>query len=250
MTLFLILSALIAGILNGVGSSGGMLFLAVMLMNGFHPVVATATNKIIALIGSAGAIKNYIQHAESLKNIKSLLIFSVLGTIIGALVVLNISEAVLGKIYTLLVVLLIVILFKIKAISAYAKRNLTMSRNKYYLFVGLVSGAYNGFFGPGTIIMTSIPLNMLDNYTEKRSLSTATILNTLTNAVACLILGSALFSIFEVETKLLVMLILANIIGQYVGSLFIVKVGEQYIHLISNVTLIALLFILVSKYWI
>lgn len=250
MTLTLIISSLIAGILNGVGSSGGMLLLSVMLINGFHPVVATATNKIIALIGSVGAIKNYIRHTESLKNIKMLLLFSIFGTIIGAVVVLNISEGVLGKIYTLLVVLLMLILFNIKVVSAYTKQNLTINRSKYLMSVGLISGAYNGFFGPGTIIMTSIPLNMLDNYTEKRSLSTATLLNTLTNAVACIILGSALFSIFEVEIGLLVMLIVANIIGQYLGSLFIVKMGEKYIYLISNVTLIALLFILVSKYWV
>lgn len=249
MTLTLIISSLIAGILNGVGSSGGMLLLSVMLLNGFHPVVATATNKIIALVGSIGAIKNYFKHTEGIRSIKMLLLFSILGTIVGALVVLTIREEILGKIYTLLIVLLIVILFKIRVISIYVTQNLKMSREKYYMFVGLLSGTYNGFFGPGTIIMTSIPLNMLDGYTEKRSLSTATILNTITNAVACIILGSALFSIFEVEVGLLVLLIIANIIGQYLGSLFIVKIGEKYINLISNITLTGLFFILIIKYW-
>lgn len=250
MEAVLIATALVSGILNGVGSSGGMLFLSVMLLNGFHPVVATATNKVIALIGSFGAIQNYWRHSEKLKDIKPLLIFSILGVVFGSVIVLSINESSLGKIYTVLTLLLIIILFGMRKIRHYVVQKKTPNTQRYYMLTGALSGMYNGFFGPGTIIVTSMQLNMLEHYTDKSSLSTATILNTVTNAVACIILGVGILSIFELNIWLLIGLILANVAGQYCGSLFIVKMGEKYIELISKATLLFLLVILLKEYWL
>ncbi|TBR41970.1 sulfite exporter TauE/SafE family protein [Marinomonas agarivorans] len=250
MEITLISTAFIAGILNGIGSSGGMLFLSIMLLNGFHPVVATATNKVIALIGSLGAIKNYWQHSETFADIRPLITFSVAGVVLGSLIVLNIEASNLGKLYTMLTLCLIILLFCLKPIRNYIAQKKRLNTKIYYKIVGMLSGIYNGFFGPGTIIVTSMQLNMLDKYTEKTSLSTATILNTVTNAVACIILGAGILSIFELNLWLLLALVIANVAGQYFGSLFIVRVGEKCIEFISKATLIFLLAILVKEYWL
>lgn len=244
MEVTLLFFSLISGFLNGIGSSGGMLFMSAMLLNGFHPIVATATNKVIALIGSFGALYNYWGHSDSLKSLKYLLVFSVVGVLVGSMIVLSIEEMLIGKVYTLLTfVLLILLLFsqKIKLKGV----------NKRYsdFIIGTVSGVYNGFFGPGTIVVTSLQLRMLANFNNKKSLSTAVLINTLTNAIACLVLGVGVLAIFDLDLSLLLCLLLSNVAGQFAGSKMAIKTNAKYIDIVSKVTLIALLIVLLYEYW-
>lgn len=239
---FLLLSAaFLSGVLNGIGSSGGMLFFSVMLLNGYHPVIATSTNKVITLFGSLGTIKNYWRSSEKLKSLKKLLIYSAIGSILGSVILLMMKESVLGFIYIFLTGLLILLIFK-PDIS----KKIKLIKNKKS--IGIISGFYNGFFGPGTVIITTMQLNLYNKKTKSENLATATIVNTITNAVACFVLGSSLLTIFNLDIRLLLALIVFNFSGQYFGSLFIVKVGEKYISVISKITLIVLFITLFDKY--
>ena len=249
MEISLIIFALISGVLNGIGSSGGMLFMSAMLLNGFHPIVATATNKVVALIGSFGALKNYWLYSEKIENNKGLYILSVTGVLLGASLALKFDEGTLGKAYCILTFLLLVALLlshKFKGVSI-EKNKGGLKRRK--LFIGMFSGAYNGFFGPGTIIVASLQFRILANCKDKEGISTAVTLNTITNAAACFVLGVGILSVLEVEVFLLSALILSNIVGQYFGSLFVVRSDAKYVEFVSKATVFILLIVLVNEYW-
>lgn len=59
LSAFLVLAALVSGFLNGIGGSGGPVLLTALLFSGLSPVAAISTNKLTALIGSMGAIRNF-----------------------------------------------------------------------------------------------------------------------------------------------------------------------------------------------
>lgn len=53
--------AFLAGVLNGVGGSGGVVLMVSLIMMGFPPVSATGINKATALFGASGALINFLK---------------------------------------------------------------------------------------------------------------------------------------------------------------------------------------------
>lgn len=252
MTLYIIVPclALCAGFLNGLGGSGGVVFMASLMMLGISPISATSLNKSCAIVGSLGAVYNFGKDKKRLKFLSlKLILIAVIGTIIGAYLALHISELLLGRLFPFFILFFIVMDIsksKLKQLSFIVPNRL---KPRWINSIGFISGFYNGIFGPGTLMITTLPLHIFIGMSLLDGLAIATCLNAITNFAACLTYGSTTINIFIIPISILCLSMLANFCGQYVGSIFSIKCNERLLRAITMITMVTLLIYLIDKYW-
>jgi len=242
--------AFMAGILNGLGGSGGVVFMSVLMMLGFSPVSATAVNKATAIFGSLGGLINFFKDKKMILSLSfSLIICSIIGAIIGALFAVLIPEKQLGRIFPFLILFFIFLDFT----KNYFKNKSFLVSRKYSQLtknsISLFSGFYNGIFGPGTLMLTSLPLHMFIGMSMIDGLAIATFLNAVSNFTACIAFSTSLSDIFIVPISILLSAMLANFLGQYVGSKISIRHGDKILRFVTLISMSVLFIYLTYKYW-
>ncbi|NMG56024.1 sulfite exporter TauE/SafE family protein [Aromatoleum aromaticum] len=251
LSAFLVLAALVSGFLNGIGGSGGPVLLTALLFSGLSPVAAISTNKLTALIGSMGAIRNFSKERKvDLARSSPYLLATAFGAVLGASFALSVSERVLGQFFSVLVFLLVIVLSLDGMLRNVRASPQATSSPGVISTISLMSGAYNGLFGPGTLILTILPLRIFAGFAMVDGIALATVLNSVSNLVACLVFGTALYSAFTLDPVILAAIVAANFIGQNMGSRVAIRAGESGLKLIVFGSLLVLLGHLIWKYWI
>lgn len=244
------LLALIAGFLNGIGASGGVLMMSGLIISGLSPIEASALNKICALFGSIGALKTFFNDKSLLKTIKpSSIIFS----IIGATSALIINNQFLGRLFSILITGFFIFdltkKFWLKPTTSKVTHNYNQDRI-YYSSISFFSGVYNGVFGPGTLTLSMIPFQVIFGLSVLESLRIATVLNTITNLTVAIIFSKEIIPAISAPFLILFIAMIANLIGQTLGSKFATKVNNNLAIAISYFSIIGLILTLIIKYWL
>lgn len=214
----------LAGFVDAIAGGGGLISIPGYLIAGLPPVVASATNKISAGMGSAVSFTNYLRNR--LVNIKLAIpsiIIAMLFSSIGAKVQTMIPEDYL-KIFMLvaLPVTMIIVLNK-KSLEEKTKENIKITKKVFLLsfLIAMIMGFYDGIYGPATGTFLLIFFVKIVGMNIKEANGIAKAINFATDVGALILFltkGMALI-------KLGLIAGMFNMIGNYIGSTLFLKKG-------------------------
>ncbi|NFG24036.1 sulfite exporter TauE/SafE family protein [Clostridium botulinum] len=230
----------LAGIIDAVAGSGGIISLPAYIFAGIPIHIAYGTNKFASCIGtSISSIKFFRSGNIKIKSALLSAAGALIGSWFGAQIVLLLNEKYLN--YCLIIILPIVSLFLLFNRNFGVKNKKELSNKKMYILssiIGLFLGAYDGFFGPGTGTFLVICFTGILGFNLITASGNAKIVNLASNfsaLIAYILGGKVMFSIGVPAA-------VCAIAGNYLGAHLAIKNGDKIIKPIIFVA-IGLLFI-------
>ncbi|MBN1069309.1 sulfite exporter TauE/SafE family protein [Clostridium botulinum] len=242
MEVLLIICPLVflAGIIDAVAGGGGIISLPAYIFAGIPIHIAYGTNKFASCIGtSISSIKFFRSGNIKIKPALLSAAGALIGSWFGAQIVLLLNEKYLN--YCLIIILPIVSLFLLFNRNFGIKNKKEISNKKLYILsfiIGLLLGAYDGFFGPGTGTFLVICFTGILGFNLITASGNAKIVNLASNfsaLIAYILGGKVMFSIGVPAA-------VCAIAGNYLGAHLAIKNGDKIIKPIIFVA-ISLLFI-------
>ena len=150
--IILFFAGALAGFIDSIVGGGGLISLPALLLTNMPVAMCIGTNKLSSVFGSGTAMINFARNKlVNWDGIKWILPFTLLVSMVGAYIAVYVPSTFLKPaIIVLLLVVFIVVLTKKDwgAISQVEpKRGWKLVA---YMFVAILIGLYDGFFGPGT----------------------------------------------------------------------------------------------------
>ena len=224
---FLFLTALIAGFLDTLAGGGGLLTVPALILSGIPPLAVLGTNKFQSSMGTATATFMMFKNKKvSWEEVKGLMLFAFLGSLLGATAVQFINTEMLSFVIPL--VLLFIALYFLISPKPKENNEVKLSYKKYRNFVIPLIGSYDGFFGPGTgsfFALSGVSL-------RGRGLISATIvakaLNFATNVAALLVF----LTTGRIAWVAGLFMIAGQGIGAWLGSKFLFKINPSYLRIL------------------
>lgn len=242
--IIVLISALFAGFIDAICGGGGLIIIPMLIAFGLGEQLAISTHKFQAMFAMCCSFSTLFKYIE-FKKVFIGMIFSIIGGVLGARVLLIINPEPLKPIilFTLLLIFIYSI-FNSKLGSIKAKQ--IMSEKLFYPFFGLLIGFYDGFLGPATgsfWIFASISLIGQD-------IKQASI-----NAKAlCMASGMISLIIFMIDFKIYYSLglkmAMCGIFGAFLGAKFVLKYKSDSIKKIFLVIVFITLLKLTYEYYL
>lgn len=234
----LVIASFIAGYIDAIAGGAGLILIPSFLMVGLPPQLALGQEKLVSTIGTIAAIKNFMKSSAIIWKIVPIgIISALLGAYIGAEVILMLpTEIITYIIFAFLPLGLLATLFKGKLI-AQNNPEVEIKKSAVAVFITcLIVGFYDGFFGPGTGSIFIIALFLINKLSLLQASATSKIFNFSSNIgafISFLIAGKMAFLIG-------IPMIIANLIGNHLGSLHAIHSNGEIIKkiLIITVTLL------------
>ena len=217
-----------AGIVDSITGGGGLITIPVMLATGIPVRYITGTNQCSAWLGTGVAAYKYLKSGKvHLRSALITLPFAVVGAFLGARLNLLMSERFL-KIFMLVTVpILAVILLSNKKLGETDRvdEQPPASVAVWSALIGLVLGAYQGFYGPGSGLFFLLAyafflkLSLVRGTANTRFvIAFASITSVLTYALN----GGVIWNLAIAATAF-------NIVGSYIGASLAIKNGSRII---------------------
>ncbi len=234
-------SVFFAGIVDSIAGGGGLLTVPAYLAAGLPPHHALGTNKFSSTFGTLFTTFRYLKHG--LIDIRIALFsaaFALIGSFAGSRTVLILDPGFLR--YILLVMLPVVtVLYLMNRKLGHENQSAAITRKRRVLLAmlaGFVVGFYDGFFGPGTgsfLILFYTAMLRYDFITANANTKVVNLSSNVAALVSFLISGKVLFYIG-------IPAVVAGIMGNVVGSSFVLKRGGKVIRPVF-IAVLAMLFI-------
>ncbi len=238
--LLLCLAALLAGWVDAVVGGGGLIQLpALLLVPGFAPVQAIATNKVGSIMGTAVSSATYYRRVHpDLRLAAPTALVALCGAFGGAVTARRIPTSVFTPI--ILVALAAVLVFTLARPRIGADAGTPMVLREALARAvpfGALIGFYDGFMGPGTGSFLVLGLAALTRLPFLQATATTKIVNLATN------LGALLFFAPQglVEWRIGLAIGLANMAGGYLGARTAVRLGSHFVRGVLIVVVSALI---------
>lgn len=241
----LILASFIAGYVDAVAGGAGLILVPAFMLVGLPPQMALGQEKLVSTIGTVAAIKNFIKAKSIIWKIVPIGIVSALiGAFLGAKAILVFPSHVIEYIiFALLPVGLLATLFKGKIAKNDQKQEIKKSAVAVFVTC-LIVGFYDGFFGPGTGSIFIIALYLINSLSLLQASATSKIFNFSSNIGA--------FVAFALAGKMAYMIgipmVLANLLGNHLGSLHAIKSDGAIIKKVLIITVILMMATLVYQF--
>ena len=224
VTVYIILFfvALIASAIDAIAGGGGLLVVPTMLLLGMNPLVTLGTNKLQSCFGTATSSFNYYKNGLlKEKNIYFLISLSFIGSLIGTLLVSQLSNELLANLIPILLISAAIFLILNKG------NRLNISKSLMIVFTPLILiiGFYDGFFGPGTGTFFVLTFLIIKERNLMEATAATKVLNFTSNFASYIVFQTKGFVIIE----LALIMAIAQIIGAYVGSKLAIKNGEKFV---------------------
>ena len=224
VTVYIILFfvALIASAIDAIAGGGGLLVVPTMLLLGMNPLVTLGTNKLQSCFGTATSSFNYYKNGLlKEKNIYFLISLSFIGSLIGTLLVSQLSNELLANLIPILLISAAIFLILNKG------NRLNISKSLMIAFTPLIIiiGFYDGFFGPGTGTFFVLTFLIIKERNLMEATAATKVLNFTSNFASYIVFQTKGFVIIE----LALIMAIAQIIGAYVGSKLAIKNGEKFV---------------------
>ena len=215
-------AAFVAGAMNSVAGGGSFLSFPALVFAGIVPISANATNNAAMWVGTIGSARGY---REELREHRGLLlpaiVASVLGSLIGACLLLVTPQALFARMIPWLLLFATVVF----AVSPYLTRNApAIPRHApWQIAVQFAVAIYGGYFGAGmSILMLAVlAFSGLPSFNAQ---------NAIKNMLAVSINGIALvpFVIARiVDWRFAVPMAVAAALGGYLGARFFRRVPQR-----------------------
>jgi len=229
-----------ASLLDAVAGGGGLISLPAYLIAGLPPHNAIATNKLSASIGTVASTARYIKNGcvDWPTAIPSA-VLAVLGSIVGANLILAIDDNVIRYIMLVLVPVLAFVILKKRDLSVESLE--PVSRQKQFIIIclfALIVGMYDGFYGPGTGTFLLLAYTQLARLPLRLAAGNVKIANLSSNV------GSLIVFLIHGQAMIVIGLISAifAVAGHFFGAGMLLKNGTRIVKPFI-LTVLALLFI-------
>ena len=224
VTVYIILFcvALIASAIDAIAGGGGLLVVPTMLLLGMNPLVTLGTNKLQSCFGTATSSYNY--HKNGLlkeKNIYLLVSLSFIGSLIGTLLVSQLSNELLTNLIPVLLISAAIFLILNRGNKLKISKSLMIAFTPLILLIGF----YDGFFGPGTGTFFVLTFLIIKQRNLMEATAATKVLNFTSNFASYIVFQSKGFVIIE----LALIMAIAQILGANVGSKLAIKNGEKFV---------------------
>ncbi len=214
----LLLTGMLAGLLDAVAGGGGLIALPVLLSTGISPIQALATNKLQGTFGTFSSSLYFIRNGlVRLDEIKFMVACTFVGAAGGTLVVQFISSQYLSSLIPLLLIG-IALYFLLSPTLSDEHRQSLISTRLFSLTVGFGVGFYDGFFGPGTGSFFVIALVGLLGFGLTKATAHTKILNLTSN--------TASLCFFLLSGHVILSVGLTMGVGQLIGA----RLGAGLVH--------------------
>lgn len=217
-----------AGFIDAAAGGGGLISLPAYVFAGVPIHIAYGTNKFANGIGTFVASAKFFKSGNI--KMKSALLSAVgalIGSWFGTQLVLILDEKYLK--YCLIIILPIVAIFLLfnRKFGSYDSVKKINNKKLYPLafIIGLVIGAYDGFFGPGTgtfLIIAFTSLLGLDLITASGNAKVANLASNVAALILYILNGKVLFTIGVPAA-------ICAILGNYLGAHLAIKNGSKII---------------------
>ena len=241
---FLIIASFCAGFIDSIAGGGGFILVPALMLAGLSPTMAVATNKLPAVFGTATAAYNFIRSKTVIWPIALIgLVCAFLGGMVGSNLNLGLSQDTLNKIVLFLPIAAIVTFIPKKNL----KQNVTdFTKKELYIaapFITFVLGIYDGFFGPGMGTFLIIAFYSILGMNMVNASAVAKIVNFASGAGALVMFLKAGQVIIAIGIPLLI----ANVLGSYIGSKMAIKNGQAFVKKILIIVFIVMFVSLIIK---
>lgn len=232
----------VAGVVDGISGGGGLIALPSYLIAGIPVTSAYACNKLQSCLGTSASMYKYAQ--GGLLDYKTALIAaiaSVIGATVSTDIMLSLDDTVKRIIIVCsmgFVILVAVFSSKIK-VEAFQQRRNSLSVKTVFLslFIGLLLGFYDGFFGPGGGTIALLLFALLMKYDLRVGCGNGKliiVIANLTSTIRYIAEGAIIF-------KIAIPCSVANILGSYLGATVATRKGARFVKYISWIVIAALL---------
>jgi uncharacterized membrane protein YfcA len=236
----LVVAALLAGVVDAIAGGGGLLTLPALLATGMPPHLALGTNKGQSVFGSFSALVRFARAGlVDRERARVAFPFGLLGSLLGATLVLFVPPEVLRPLVLVMLVLAgaYVLLRRPGAPRVEAPRPIaTRHRLAAAAIIALVIGGYDGFFGPGTGTFLILAFVAVYADTLQRASADAKVVNFASNLAAV-----ALFA-FKGTILWWISLPMAagQLTGGWIGAHLAVKGGDRVVRVAVLLVVLAL----------
>ena len=219
----LVFAAFVAGVVDAVAGGGGLLTVPAILAAGLPPHLALGTNKGQSVFGSAASLLTFARRgAVTLELSRLTFPLGLLGSLLGALLVLTIAPEALRPI--------VLVLLPCAALTLLWPRRESKGHTpaRYRTIAGalaLLIGAYDGFFGPGTGTFLVIGFATLLHQPLLQATANAKVVNFASNLAAVAMFGAQGKILWTVALPMA----LAQMAGGFLGAHLAVRGGERVI---------------------
>jgi hypothetical protein len=223
--------AAVGGFVNSIAGGGGLVTLPALLAAGLPPQIAIGTNTSVASYW----------HGESLDRERAALGFAAgfLGSSIGARLLLTVP---LGPLRVIVMVLLLgaaVIVLAGRNVEPRPRKLSPLVGRLALCAIGLVLGAYDGFFGPGTGSLLVVAFATVFGDSLTRASGNAKVVNFASNLAAFGLFAARGTVVWRISVPMAV----ASVIGSAAGARLAVRNGDR---LVRGVVLVVVLAVVVK----
>ena len=227
-TLLIVCPLVFAGsLLDAVAGGGGLITLPAYLLAGIPPHNAIATNKLSSSIGTSASTIRFIKNkcVDWPTAIPSG-ILAVLGSIVGARIILAIDDNVIRYIMLGLIPLLAFVVLRKRDLEPETLE--PVSRKRQFLIIcsaALIVGMYDGFYGPGTgtfLLLAYTQLARLPLRLAAGNVKIANLASNIGSLAVFLLNGQALIPIGLISAVFAVA-------GHFIGAGILLKNGAKIV---------------------
>jgi uncharacterized membrane protein YfcA len=228
-------TGLIAGFINTLAGSGSLITLPILILLGLPANVANGTNRVGVLLQNVVAVATFQRRgALEAAGTWKLVLPSVVGSVIGAALAVDLDEALLRRIIgALMLVMLAVMLFKPERwIAAHANRREPRLWVEVPLFFAI--GVYGGFIqaGVGIFLLAGLVLGAGFNLVGANAMKNLIVLVFTAAALVVFIVND------QVQWTLGLLLAAGQSVGAWAAAHLAVKHGAEFVRLVVIVIIV------------
>ncbi len=225
--IILSIAALVAGFVDAVAGGGGVITFPTFLLCGLPISQIVGTTKLVSTAGTSIAAYTFVRKGHIQKDILGVALpFTFAGSLIGAATVLILPNDFLKPVVSVLVICVALYCYFRPAVGAeHSYVGLTKKTRTVTQFAAFGLGFYDGFFGPGTGIFLTFFLIGTLRCDFLRATANTKVLNWMSNVVP---LSYFLFK-GNIRFDIGIPMLIANIIGGYIGAHAAIAKGSTFI---------------------
>ncbi len=217
-----------AGLIDTLAGGGGLLTLPALLISGVPPLASLGTNKLQGSIGTAMSSYMMFRHKKiSWPHVKFLMLFSFIGSALGAVIVQWIDVHFLSYIVPF-VLFIIVAYFIVAPQSHETSHKPRISEKAFQYTVVPFIGCYDGMFGPGTGSFFSTANAFLRGMGFIEATARAKALNFSSNIAAFIVF----IAVGQYVWQVAMVMMLGQLIGAWLGSHCLIKIKPVYLRVL------------------
>ncbi|MGC4090533.1 MAG: TSUP family transporter [Polyangiaceae bacterium] len=228
-------AAFCAGLVDAIGGGGGLITVPALLAAGLPPHAVLATNKGQASFGAATSLLTYLRRGGLDRARLPLgLLSGFVGSLLGARLVLWIPPEPLRPLVLLLLgAAAVVMLLRDRLVRTTGH---VSSSRLGLCALGVLLGAYDGFFGPGTGTLLIAAFVHFFGDSPTRASGNAKIINFASNVAALLV--------FQLRGSIILWSLalpmgVANIVGANLGARLVLRHGDRIVRVVVLLVVVA-----------